>query len=290
MGISRQQAMDCFESDDLIGIGMEADAVRHRLHPEGVVTYSCVTVLEADAAASRGSLFEAAFTGAPVRLTSASGNLESLLNGCTMLRRRSSSEWIEASITGSLLVGIDADTTVALLLEAGATSIFVDPRSERGDYAAAQAAAALALHRAASTRQMPTIATIPFGCGESMDERLDFLEAIRRLQDQTGIFAACLPLGLDAPGGRELDGVTAVERLKMLAITRMYLDNIPHLRSIQTGAGLKVLQTALKFGADDAELRVPNSGGTEQDLRRVIRDSGFQPVERDQQYSMMFLN
>src|ERR1700712_2231118 len=40
MGITRQQALDCFASDDLIGIGMEADAVRRRLHPEGVVTYS----------------------------------------------------------------------------------------------------------------------------------------------------------------------------------------------------------------------------------------------------------
>lgn len=289
MGISRQQAMDCFQGNDLIGLGMEADAVRRRLHPEGVVTYGCVTVVEADAAASPGSLIEAALTGTIVRLTSASGNLDSLLNGCTMLRQRSFSEWIEASVDASLFVGIDADKIVALLHEAGATSIFVDPRSEAGDYASAQAGA-LALHRAACTRQMTTIATISFGCGESIDERLDFLEAIRRLQDHTGIFAACLPLGLDARGGRELDGVTAVERLKMLAITRMYLDNIPHLRSIQTGAGLKVLQTALKFGADDAELRVPNSGATEQDLRRVIRDAGFQPVERDQQYSMMFLN
>ena len=39
MGITRQQALDCFASDDLIGLGMEADAVRRRLHPEGVVTY-----------------------------------------------------------------------------------------------------------------------------------------------------------------------------------------------------------------------------------------------------------
>ena len=289
MGISRLRALDCFQSDDLIGIGIEADAIRRRLHPEEVVTYSCVTVLDAVAAVNRGSLVEAAFTGATVRLTSASGKLESLVEGCRVLRQLFSSEWIEVSISGSLLMGIDADAAVALLVEAGATAIFVDPRSDSGDYAAAQTAA-LMLHRAACKRDMQTVATIPFGCGESIEERLDFLEAIRRLQDQTGGFVACLPLGLDALGGRELDGVTAVERLKMTAITRMYLDNIPHLRSVQTGAGLKVLQTALRFGADDAELRVPHSGATEQDLRRIIRDSGFQPVERDQNYSMMFLN
>jgi cyclic dehypoxanthinyl futalosine synthase len=200
-----------------------------------------------------------------------------------------SSGWIEASIGGSLLAGIDADAAVAMLLEAGATSMFVDPRTEGGDYAAVQASA-LTLHRAAYARGMRTVAIIPFGCGESLDERLDFLEALHRLQDQTGMFAACLPLGLDARGGRELDGVTAVERLKMIAITRMFLDNIPHLRSIQTGAGLKVLQTALRFGADDAEICAPHAGATEQDLRRVIRDAGFQPVERDQKYSTVYLN
>ena len=289
MGISRQQALDCFQSDDLIGIGMEADAVRRRLHPESVVTYSCVTLLDADAVASRGSLVEAAFTGATVRLTSDSGKLESLVDGCRVLRQLFSPDWIEARIGGSLLAGIDADQAIAMLLEAGANSIFIDPRGEAGDYSATQAAA-LAVHRAAYRHNIKTVATIPFGCGESIDERLDFLEVIRRLQDQTGAFAACLPLGLDARGGRELDGVTSVERLKMMAIMRMYLDNIPHLRSIQTGAGLKVLQTALRFGADDAELRLPLSGATEQDLRRIIRGAGFQPVERDQNYSMMFLN
>ena len=289
MGISRQQAMDCFCSDDLIGIGMEADALRRRLHPEGVVTYSGVTVLEADTAAERGSLLGTASSDATVRLTSASGNLESLVKGCTALRRLFSSGWLEATIGGSLLLAIDADRAVSNLLEAGANALFIDPRSEAGDYAARHAAA-LALHRAACRRGMQTVATIPFGCGESIDERLNFLEAIRRLQDETGMFAASLPLGLEARSGRELDGVTAVERLKTIAITRMFLDNIPHLRSTQTGAGLKVLQTALRFGADDAELRVPQPGITEQDLRRVIRDAGFQPVERDQKYATMFLN
>ena len=281
--------MDCFRSDDLVGIGIEADAVRRRLHPERVVTYSCVTVLDADKAANRDSWLEAAFTGATVRVTSPSGNLEHLVNGCAVLRQLFSTGWIEVSIGSPLLVGIDADAAVGMLLEAGATSIFVDSRGESGDYPATQTAT-MALHRATCMRGIQTVATIPFGCGESIDERLDFLEAIRRLQDQTGTFAACLPLGLDARGGRELDGVTAVERLKTIAVTRMFLDNIPHLRSVQTGAGLKVLQTALRFGADDAELRVPQPGLTEPDLRRIIRDAGFQPVERDQNYSMMFLN
>ena len=123
-----------------------------------------------------------------------------------------------------------------------------------------------------------------------MEQRLDCLEAVQRLQQETGGFTACLPLGLDAAGGRELDGVTAVERLKMLAVTRMYLDNVEHIQSVQTGSGLKVLQIGLRFGADDTEIRIPQPGTTEQDLRRVIRDTGFRPVERDGAYSTVFLN
>src|ERR1700753_2472713 len=61
MGISREQALDCFRSDDLIGIGMEADAVRRRLHPEGVVSYAIdgrVTYTESAAGAGFGPLCE----------------------------------------------------------------------------------------------------------------------------------------------------------------------------------------------------------------------------------------
>jgi len=137
---------------------------------------------------------------------------------------------------------------------------------------------------------MRTTVAIPFGSGESISERLDFLEAVRSLQDESHGFAGFLTLGLDARGGRQLDGATAVERLKMLAIARMFLQNIPHMQSVQVGAGLKVLQTGLRFGADDAELTLTHPGATEQDLRRVIRDAGFRPVERDGAYATMFLH
>lgn len=286
MGISRQEAIDCFSSDDLIGIGMEADALRRRLHPEGVVTYTCIAMVDADSPSAR---HDSALASGSVRLTSASGSFDSLVRASNSIRQLSRSLWIEPCIVGTMLLTIDPADAINRLAEAGADSVFIDPRTEAGDYVA-RAAAALALHRAAHARGMQTVAVIPFGCGESIDERLDFLESIRRLQDETGGFSACLPLGLDSRAGRELDGVTAVERLKTIATTRMCLDNIPHLRSIHTGAGLKVLQTALRFGADDAELRVPQPGATEQDLRRVIRDAGFRPVERDATYSTMYLS
>ena len=92
--------------------------------------------------------------------------------------------------------------------------------------------------------------TMVFGAGETLEQRVDFLEAVRRLQEETGGFAAFVPVAADAPGGRELDGVTAVERLKTLAIARMFLDNIENVQAIGAAQGLKVLQMGLRFGGE----------------------------------------
>ena len=284
MGISRQQALDCLRSDDLIGIGMEADALRRRLHPEAVVSYRCLYVIDVDAPG-----WTADPRSAAIRLRSASGNLSAIEEACAAFRKLSPLAWIEAELRDHLASNIDTPKAVSRFIDSGANSVFVDGRTENGHYSQT-CRAALELHRAAHALGIRTVATVAFGGGESIAERLDCLEAIQRLQQETGGFAACLPLALEAPGARALDGVTAVERLKMLAVTRMYLDGVEHVQSVQTGSGLKVLQTALRFGADDAEIRVPQPGITEQDLRRVIRDAGFRPVERDGAYSTMFLN
>ena len=112
---------------------------------------------------------------------------------------------------------------------------------------------------------------------------------MRELQEETGGFAAFVPVAADAPDGRELDGVTAVERLKTLAIARMFLDNIENVQAMQAGHGLKVLQTGLRFGANDAgSVRAEN--GSEEDVRRIIRDAGFRPAERDMAYRAMMLS
>jgi cyclic dehypoxanthinyl futalosine synthase len=120
---------------------------------------------------------------------------------------------------------------------------------------------------------------------------VDFLEAVRRLQEETGGFAAFLPLAAEAPGGRELDVVTAVERLKTLAISRMFLDNVENVQADGAGQGLKVLQMGLRFGGNDVgSVTADGNRASEEDLRRIIRDAGFQPVQRDMAYRTMFLN
>ena len=110
-----------------------------------------------------------------------------------------------------------------------------------------------------------------------------------RLQEETGGFTAFVPMAADAPGGRDLDGVTAVERLKTLAIARMFLDNVENMQAIRAGHGLKVLQTGLRFGGNDVG-PVAEGAGSEEDVRRIIRDAGFRPAQRDAVYRAMFLN
>src|ERR1035437_1231111 len=111
MGISREQALDCFRSDDLVGIGMEADAVRRRLHPEGVVSYVLLRSIEVDEAvllpgdslasvyAEIGEAVDMGGTG--VRILSGNGGADGTeqLNGLERLfrgvRQRFASLWIE---------------------------------------------------------------------------------------------------------------------------------------------------------------------------------------------------
>ena len=91
-----------------------------------------------------------------------------------------------------------------------------------------------------------------------------------------------------------------VEYLKVLAIARLYLDNIENVQASWVTQGLKVLELGLHFGGNDVgsvmlEENVVKAAGTsncttEEELRRIIRDAGFKPVQRDTLYRTMFLN
>jgi cyclic dehypoxanthinyl futalosine synthase len=311
MGISREQALDCFRSDDLMGIGMEADALRRRLHPEGVVSYAVEG--SADCGGLTGGSSEASaevyraigetvdMGGTGVRLRSAVEGvdrvaiegIERMLRG---IRHRFPAIWIEGLpaaevrwIAGSN--GLELRETIALLRDAGLDSISGGGVDLAGadEPGRCRVQEWVEVHRAAHGLGMRTAAGMTFGAGETMEQRVDFLEAVRRLQEETGGFAAFAPVAADAPGGRELDGVTAVERLKTLAIARMFLDNIENVQASGTAQGLKVLQMGLRFGANDVG-PVTSEGGTEEDVRRIIRDAGFMPVQRDMAYRAMLLN
>ena len=319
MGISRQQALDCFRSDDLIGIGMEAEVVRRRLHPEGVVSYAvedridCTDVMRDGtcegnqlAVASLQSLYDEicqtldlGSTG--LRLVGGLGSgskvcglewSETLLRG---IRQHFPSLWIEGLSASGIVAlaagsGLDLRQIILRLRDAGLDSIASDDTRPKCSFAEWTA-----VHRAAHGLGMRTVATMVFAAGEALEQRVDLLQAVRQLQEETGGFTAFIPLAAEDASGRELDALTAVEQLKALAIARIFLDNIENIQWSGAAQGLKVLQMGLRFGANDAGSVAPSANGTaaansisEEDLRRIIRDASFQPVQRDTPYRTMF--
>jgi cyclic dehypoxanthinyl futalosine synthase len=332
MGIIRKQALEFFQGDDLIGIGMEADTLRQRLHPEGVVSYAIECSIDCTALATgarvEGNAGEASLDGlykkiagtvdlgsTGVRLVGGTVSIGSKSKVCGIdwfegllrgIRQRFPSVWIETLSAAEILslangCGLDLRQTIARLHDAGLSSIACDdaqPTCSLTEW--------IAVHRTAHGLGMRTVATMVFGAGETLEQRVDTLAAIHQLQQETGGFTAFVPVAAAAPSGRELDAVTAVEQLKTLAIARVFLDNIQNIQWSGAAQGLKVLQMGLRFGANDAGSLAPVEIGagsvfgeyaaaaanhpSEEDLRRIIRDAGFQPAQRDTPYRMMFLN
>jgi cyclic dehypoxanthinyl futalosine synthase len=146
--------------------------------------------------------------------------------------------------------------------------------------------------RIAQRLGMPTTATMMFGSIETDAERVQHLDVIRRLQDETRGFTAFIPWYY-VPFKTPLKGkeATGLEYLRVLAISRLYLDNVPHLQSSWLTPGMKLGQLGLMFGCDDMggtileEKVVTLAGSTNRanraDLERAIRQAGYIPVVRD---------
>jgi cyclic dehypoxanthinyl futalosine synthase len=210
------------------------------------------------------------------------------------VRQRFPEIWIEGVTAAQVRViaasgGIGLRETIARLQFAGLDAIAEDEADLAGTNGLGPSVVEWAeVHRAAHGLGIRTAAVMVFGVGETPEQRIDFLSAVRELQEETGGFAAFVPMAADAPGGRDLDGATAVERLKTLAVGRMFLDNIENVQAVGAGHGLKVVQTGLRFGANDVGW-VPAEGSREEDVRYVIRDAGFKPAQRDAAYRAMMV-
>jgi len=160
------------------------------------------------------------------------------------------------------------------------------------------------VHRTAHKLGMKTTATMMFGVGETIEHRVNHFQQIYDLQQETGGFTAFIPWTFQpkntALGGRGWEEATAVEYLKTLAISRIFLSNVPNVQSSWVTQGLKVCQMGLHFGGNDVgsvmlEENVVRAAGTsncttEEELRRIIRDAGFMPKQRDTLYTKYFLN
>jgi cyclic dehypoxanthinyl futalosine synthase len=152
------------------------------------------------------------------------------------------------------------------------------------------------MHAAAHRAGLRSRAELTFGCDVGAEELIGQLMALRTLQEETAGFTGISLIGYRPDSERaEFEQPTAVEYLRTLAIARMVLDNFENIESSGIDQGLKVMQMALRFGANDggtiAATGSSDCGGfTEADLRRVIRDAGFAPVERDALYRTFYLN
>ena len=153
------------------------------------------------------------------------------------------------------------------------------------------------VHRVAHALGMRTTATMMFGCGEELRHRVNHLERLRRIQQDTGGFTAFIPWIFapeNTPLGKKIPETTAYDYLKTLAIGRLYLDNIDHIQSSWLTPGIKICQVGLEFGADDVgsiliEENVVYAAGVrnrtnETELRRIISDAGYIPAQRDTLY------
>ena len=150
-----------------------------------------------------------------------------------------------------------------------------------------------------------------FGIGDKIEHRVRHLQRVRDVQDEAlankakdpgrGEFTAFIPWTFQrentALGRKIKEEPTGIDYLQMLAVSRLFLDNIQHIQASWLTQGLKLGQTALRFGADDMgsimiEENVVSAAGAstcanERDLRYQIREAGYRPQQRDILYNLV---
>ena len=142
--------------------------------------------------------------------------------------------------------------------------------------------------------------TMLYGHIEGAHHRVDHLRRLRLLQDETGGFTGFIPFAFEPEGARPvLQGIphaTAFEELRTLAISRIYLDNIPHITAYWISLGLPLAQLSLSYGVDDLhgtiiEEKIFHMAGaqtpqqqTTQALEKAIREAGRMPMQRNSFY------
>lgn len=147
---------------------------------------------------------------------------------------------------------------------------------------------------------MKTSVTMMYGIGETLAERLEHLQRVRDLQARTNGFTAFITWPLqpeNTPGMSHMPKTDAMTYLRTVAISRIMLDNVPNLQSSWVTMGMKIGQIALRFGCNDfgslmIEENVVSAANTTYrtttgELERLIRDAGFTPARRRQDYSII---
>jgi len=145
---------------------------------------------------------------------------------------------------------------------------------------------------------LASTATMMFGHVETLEDRIEHLERVRAQQDKSKGFTAFIAWTFQAEHTR-LKAPTSGghDYLRTQAVNRIYLDNIPNIQSSWVTQGPEIGQVALKFGANDLgsimiEENVVSQAGTAHrmdvaDMRRLIRDAGYEPHQRDNWYRLL---
>lgn len=200
------------------------------------------------------------------------------------------------------------EETIARLKEAGLDScpgggaeIFAEATRERICTHKTDGARWLELAAKVHRAGIKTNATMLYGHIESHADRVDHLIKLRELQDETGGFQCFIPLAFYPPGTQlaHLPGPSGIDSLKTMAVSRLLLDNIDHIKAYWVMLGKRLAQTALHFGANDFDGTITGGGelmesylvenrsenqATKEEIVALISEAGFKAVERDTLY------
>ena len=188
-------------------------------------------------------------------------------------------------------------------LPGGGAEVFAERVRRKICHDKADADRYLAIHRLAHRLGLRSNVTMLYGHVETGAERVDHMLRARALQDETGGFQAFIPLAFHPDNNRmeKLPAPTAADTLRVHAVARLMLDNVPHVKAFWIATGVGVAQTSLWFGVDDLdgtvqEERIYHMAGaptpeamTPAEISRLIRIAGREPVERDTFYNVVSL-
>ena len=170
-------------------------------------------------------------------------------------------------------------------------SVLCEHKADAGEW--------IKIHRAAHKLGIRSNATMLYGSIEKAEHRIDHLMKLRDLQDETGGFQTFIPLAFHPDNTRlsHIPKPSGLVDLKVMAISRLMLDNFAHIKAYWVMLGMKTAQVALSFGADDIDgtvvhEKIYHEAGSDSpqeltvpELRRLIAEAGREPIERDTLYN-----
>ena len=204
--------------------------------------------------------------------------------------------------------GLSTAETLTILNQAGLDSlpgggaeILVDSIRDRICRGKELSSEYLRIHGEAHELGMPTNCTMLFGTVESVENRITHLDLLRRQQDVTGGFQCFVPYPFLSDKTRlpEANLATAEEIIRVISISRIMLDNIPHIKAYRMNIGDNLATIAINSGADDIDGTVGNeeimheagsrtrTDYSRDDLARLVSSSGLIPVLRNSDYSLL---